>query len=83
MPRYRDFPHLFWDMQPDAPVNTAHPAIVARVLERGSVADLNALLDPRQVRRELPTLHVPAHIARFWRRVLQMEVREPSGHRAQ
>jgi hypothetical protein len=69
-PHYGDYPELFWDAVPDAPVDTDSPVVLARVIERGSMDAIARLVSPAALRRELPRLVVPEHVRRFWGRVL-------------
>ena len=69
-PRYGDYPELFWDAVPDAPVDTDNPVVLARVIVRGSMDAVAQLVTPSVLRRELPRLVVPDHVRRFWERVL-------------
>jgi len=68
--RYGDFPELFWDLQPDAPVDVENPSILARVIQYGNMEAIRKLVRPEVLRRELSTLFVPEHTRRFWWKVL-------------
>lgn len=68
--RYGDFPELFWDAQPDAPLDAEHPVVLARILTRGSLEVLTRLVSPRALARHLPSLPLDDHARAFWTRVL-------------
>lgn len=62
-PRYGDFPHLFWDLDPAAPVDPSQPVVAARLLTKGRTADIRrfyTLTDIAALLPELP-LEPPAH----------------------
>ena len=69
-PRYGDHPELFWDLQPDAPIDLTRPSIVARILREGSLKTIIALVPPSVLREQLPELVMPEHTRRFWNSVL-------------
>lgn len=61
-------PRLVWDYEV-SPDHLADPAVrrwyVARVLMRGTVADVHAIGLPT-IRHLLPSLILPARVRRFW-----------------
>ena len=67
---YRDFPGLFWDLQPEAVIDRESPAVLARVLTAGSTEAIRALVDFDLVRRHFATLWLPTPVREVWRRVL-------------
>jgi hypothetical protein len=68
--RYGDFPELFWDARPDAPIDPDEPVVIARIIMRGSSDALHRLVSPSTLRAVLPGLVIPDHVRAFWRRVL-------------
>lgn len=77
--RYGEFPDLFWDANPDAPIDGKSPVVLARLLTRGSMAAVRALVDPRVLAEALPHLAIDEHVRRFWRRVLDLRLVRPAG----
>lgn len=69
--RYGDFPHLFWDAQPEAPVEPSNPVTLARLLTRADARTIGKLVPLEILRESLEDLPVPEHTKLFWRRVLQ------------
>ena len=63
---YGSFPHLFWDLDPAATVNTRHPVVLRRVLERGTTDDIRRLISPGVALAALDGLGMPEHLRRFW-----------------
>lgn len=72
-PRYGEFPHLFWDLVPDAPIDISNAVVLARLLMLGRPEDLRrtAALDVAAAR--LPELTLPTHVRAFWQRVLRID----------
>lgn len=70
---YRDFPDLFWDIQPDAIIDRENPAMLARVLTSGSSEAIRALVDFDVVRREFDALWLPEPVRHVWRKVLRLD----------
>lgn len=70
--RYGDHPELFWELQPDAPIDLSRPSIIARILKDGSLPTIRKLIPVSVLRRELPTLPIPEHTRRFWSRVVEL-----------
>lgn len=68
--RYGDFPDLFWDLRPDAVIDRNSPAVLARVLTRGSTEAIRALVDFEIVRQQFDELWLPVPVRDVWRRVL-------------
>ncbi len=82
--RYGDFPHLFWDAQPDAPVDVTSAVTLARLLRRGDPETIAALVPPELLREQLDTLFLPEHTKSLWRRVLaRLPERESTPARAE
>ena len=70
--RYGDYPELFWDLKPEAPIDVSRPSILARVLQGASLQTIRQLVPLSLLRRELPTLPVPEHTRLFWTRVVEL-----------
>lgn len=70
VPRYREFPHLFWDLAPDAPVDVENDVILARLLVHGRMADLRRTRALTVTASRLPSLAIPEYIRRFWQKFL-------------
>lgn len=68
---YGDFPRLFWDARPDAPIDIGSPVTLARLLTRADAGTVGKLVPPELLRERLETLPIPEHTRTFWRRVLQ------------
>jgi hypothetical protein len=77
--RYADYPHLFWDLDPGAPVDVRHPVVLARLLSRGSVAEVARFVTRDEVRQRLSTLPVADHTRLFWMRVVDAPAATPTG----
>lgn len=75
---YGDFPELFWDARPEAVLDPASPAVLARVLTRGSHDAMRALLDLPTLRAQFPKLLLPEHTRYFWAKVLGVPHEGPS-----
>lgn len=76
--RYRDFPELFQDLDPDAVVDRDDPLIIARVLREGNLSHVKKLVRMDVLAREIDHLQLPEHIRSFWALVLQkVAVRQP------
>jgi len=73
-PTYGAYPHLFWDLDPAAPVNVRHAVVLRRVLERGSTADISELVDPAGALASLASLGLPEYLVQFWRSVFERAV---------
>ena len=76
-PTYGDYSHLFWDLDPTAPVNARHTVVFRRLLERGTTTDLQQLLDPRAALASLADIPLPDHLRQFWRTVFERAVASP------
>ena len=68
--RYGDFPRLFWDAQPDAPIDVRNPVTLARLLTRADARTVGTLVPLEILKEKLEELPVPEHTKVFWRRVL-------------
>ena len=77
LPTYGSFPHLFWDLDPSAPVNVRHAVVFRRVLERGTTADIRRLLDPDVALASLAEIELPEHLHRFWHTVFERATARP------
>lgn len=69
VPRYGEFPHLFWDLAPEVPVDIANDVILARLLVHGRIADLRRTQTLSVAPHRLATLAIPEYIRRFWQKV--------------
>ncbi|GIW51490.1 MAG: hypothetical protein KatS3mg081_0845 [Gemmatimonadales bacterium] len=67
--RYGDFPELFWDAKPEAPIDLEHPTVLARILTRSSPEVLVRLVSPERLLEHLPRLPLNEHARAFWERV--------------
>jgi hypothetical protein len=86
VPRYGDFPHLFADLVPDAPVDIGNDVILARLLIDGRVEDLRRTHALNGALPRLNTLEMPQYLHRVWRRFLEeypgTELNEAANDRA-
>jgi hypothetical protein len=64
--RYRDFPELFWDLNPDVEVDRDDPLIITRVLREGNLSHVKKLVRMDVLAREFDHLVLPANIRGFW-----------------
>lgn len=69
--RYGDFPELFWDAEPDAPVDVTSPVTLERLLTRGRMETVARLVTPDLLLQRLDDLYLPDYVRRFWRTVLE------------
>lgn len=69
-PRYGDFPELFWDLRPDAPIDAESPVVLARLLTRARAEIIGKLVSPRVLRDRLDSLPIAENVRVFWRAVL-------------
>ncbi|MBI2615091.1 MAG: hypothetical protein HYW52_05360 [Gemmatimonadetes bacterium] len=70
MYRYGDFPELFWDADPAAPLDVEHPVALTRILTRGSMDVLVRLVSPALIARKMPALQLSEPARAFWTRVV-------------
>ncbi len=70
-PRYRDYPHLFWDAKPDAAIDVSSDVVLARLLTRANAHTVGQLVSPAVLHERLDSLDIPAHARTFWRLVLE------------
>lgn len=68
---YGSYPHLFWDLDPSEPVNIRHAVVLRRVLQHGTTADIQQLIDPGAALASLAVLDLPDNILSFWRAVFE------------
>lgn len=68
--RYRDFPGVFWEMQPDAIIDVTVPAVVARILNTERVDIIRTLIPLSDLADRLDELPLMDHQRDFWRMVL-------------
>lgn len=71
VPRYGEFPHLFWDLAADAPVDIGNVVVLARLLTLGRPEDLRRTTAVDAAAERLPELALPAHVRAFWQRVFR------------
>lgn len=64
--RYRDFPELFQDLDPEAEVDRDDPLIITRVLREGNLSHVKKLVRMDVLAREFEHLELPANIRDFW-----------------
>lgn len=79
--RYGDFPHLFWDAEPAAPLDVTSPVTLARLLTRADARTVGDLVPVDIIREQLERLPIAEPTRRFWRCVLKQYDRFPSGAR--
>lgn len=72
VPRYGEFPHLFWDLVPDAPVDITNTVVLARLLTLGRPADIRRTAAMGVAPERFPELVLPAHVRAFWQRVFRI-----------
>ena len=70
--RYRDFPELFWDVQPDAVIDRTNLRMIARVLTDGRLETIWKLVPVDVLLRHFEELILPDHTRRFWSIVVAM-----------
>jgi len=70
VPRYGEFPHLFWDLVPDAPVDVTNGVVLSRLLTLGRPEDLRRTAAVGVAAERLAELTLRPHIRAFWERVL-------------
>lgn len=68
---YRDFPELFWDLDPDVEVDRDDPLIITRVLREGNLSHVKKLVRMDVLAREIDHLELPGNIRDFWSLVLK------------
>ncbi|MGH7563880.1 MAG: hypothetical protein ACREK5_05610 [Gemmatimonadota bacterium] len=68
--RYGDYPELFWDADPDEPVDPTNPVVLSRLLRRASIETVAELVRPEELALRLEDLVIPEHTRIFWRAVL-------------
>ncbi len=68
--RYRDFPELFWDADPDAVIAPDNEVVLSRVLRLGSIAAVRQLVDFEVLRVKWDAIWLPDEARYFWSRVL-------------
>ncbi len=82
--RYGDFPELFWDAKPEAPIDLEHPVVLTRILTRASPEVLVRLVSPERLVEHLPRLPLNDHARAFWTRVaLHLQRRKAPGSPAE
>ena len=78
-PTYGDYPELFWDADPGAPLDVAEPTTLSRLLTRGSPEVIGKLASRELIAAELEGLPVPDNVKYFWRLVLAGSGTESDG----
>lgn len=76
---YGDFPELFWDAQPDVPIDVRNPVTLARLLTRGRAEIIGKLVPLEVLQERLDALVLPEHVRLFWRAVLRSTPRVAPG----
>ena len=76
---YGDYPALFWDADPGAPLDVADPTTLVRLLTWGSPQVIGELVPRDLIATELEGLPVPDSVKFFWRLVLEGSSRESAG----
>ena len=78
-PVYGDYPELFWDADPGAPLDVAEPTTSSRLLTRGSPEVIGRLASRELIAAELEGLPVPDNVKYFWRLVPARSSTESDG----
>ena len=73
--RHGDFPELFWDARPEAPIDVCDPVTLARLLTRGRAEVIGKLVPLEVLRERLDAIPLPEHVRIFWRAVLRSDAR--------
>ncbi|MGH7551552.1 MAG: hypothetical protein ACREMQ_00820 [Longimicrobiales bacterium] len=79
--RFRDFPDLFWDAEPDAVIEPDNPFVLGRVLQLGSMEQLRQLVDLDILREQWDRLWLPPRTRYVWQKVLDL-LRAPGSRAA-
>ena len=69
--RYGDYPALFWDADPRAPIDADSPVVLARILTRGPAELVGALITPDALLARPDSLSIPEHVRVFWHTVVE------------
>ena len=68
---YGDFPRLFWDARPDAPLDLDDPTTIARFLTHADPETVARLVTLEQIGERLPSLPLRPETRAFWEAVLR------------
>lgn len=68
---YGDFPHLFWNAEPGAPLDLDDPTTFGRFLTRGDPETVFRVVTLEEVARRLQGLPLQPETRAFWERVVQ------------
>jgi hypothetical protein len=79
LPRYGDYPALFWDLDPAAPVDPEQPSVLARILTMAELETVFQLAPEFIIRRDILTVPIPEHTRLFWEMVLNFPGRRARG----
>lgn len=71
---YGDFPHLFWNAEPGAPLDLDDPTTFGRFLTRGDPETVFRVVTLDEVGRRLPQLALQPETRAFWERVVRTRV---------
>jgi addiction module RelB/DinJ family antitoxin len=68
---YGDFPHLFWNAEPQAPLDLDDPTTFARFLTRGDPETVFRVVTLDEIARRLPELPLQPETRAYWERVVR------------
>jgi len=68
---YGDFPHLFWNAEPGAPLDLDDASTFARFLTRGDPETVFRVVTLDEIARRLPDLALQPETRTFWERVVR------------
>lgn len=68
---YGDFPHLFWNAEPGAPLDLDDTTTFGRFLTRGDPETVLRVVTLEEVARRLPDLALQPETRAFWERVVR------------
>lgn len=68
---YGDFPHLFWNAEPNAPLDLDDPTTFGRFLTRADPETVFRVVTLDEIARRLPGLPLQPETRAFWARVMR------------
>ena len=68
---YGDFPQLFWNAEPNAPLDLDDPATFGRFLTRGDPETVFRVVTLEEIAQRLPDLPLHPETRAFWERVVR------------
>lgn len=68
---YGDFPHLFWNAEPRAPLDLDDPTTFGRFLTRGDPETVCRVVTLEEIAERLPQLPLQPETRAFWERVVR------------